>query len=59
MDGYYFIRIINEEKARGILKNELPRLPVADKDIIISILERIKREDEEEFGIFVDEVLSV
>jgi hypothetical protein len=53
-----FIRILNNEKARIILKNEIDKLNSIDKRIIISIISRIKEQDKDEFGTVVDEVLS-
>jgi hypothetical protein len=54
-----FIRILNNEKAKNILKNEIDKLSSIDKSIIISILSRIKEEDKDEFEATVNEVLSV
>jgi hypothetical protein len=53
-----FIRILNNEKARIILKNEIDKLNSIDKRIIISIISRIKEQDKDKFGTAVDEVLS-
>jgi hypothetical protein len=53
-----FRRILNDEKARYVLKNNLPNLSITSRNVIIAILERIKKEDEDEFGIFIDEMVE-
>ncbi len=54
-----FIRIINNNEARNVLKSEINKLHSVSRNIIIEVLKSIKEDDVEKFGAYIDEVLSV